>query len=135
MLFDGPRDVAQDLAGLSTGDFDFAGFVLDKVELHECNYNWKTFIEVYLEDYHVGPFHPGLGQFVTCEDLTWQFADWTSVQTVGINNRLAKPGVEDVCSGTRRCSSTTAARRRRTARSGSPTTRTSWSSGTRTCWW
>jgi phenylpropionate dioxygenase-like ring-hydroxylating dioxygenase large terminal subunit len=29
------------------------------VELHECNYNWKTFIEVYLEDYHVGPFHPG----------------------------------------------------------------------------
>jgi choline monooxygenase len=37
--------------------------VLDHVELHECNYNWKTFIEVYLEDYHVGPFHPGLGSF------------------------------------------------------------------------
>jgi choline monooxygenase len=37
----------------------FSGFVLDKVEMHECNYNWKTFIEVYLEDYHVGPFHPG----------------------------------------------------------------------------
>jgi phenylpropionate dioxygenase-like ring-hydroxylating dioxygenase large terminal subunit len=92
MLFDGPRDVAQDLAALSTGDFDFSGFVLDKVELHECNYNWKTFIEVYLEDYHVGPFHPGLGQFVTCEDLRWQFAEWASLQTVGINNRLAKPG-------------------------------------------
>ena len=40
---------------------------------HECDYNWKTFIEVYLEDYHVGPFHPGLGHFVTCEDLRWEF--------------------------------------------------------------
>ena len=40
------------------------------------NYNWKTFIEVYLEDYHVGPFHPGLGQFVTCDDLSWEFGDW-----------------------------------------------------------
>ena len=30
--------------------------------VHECDYNWKTFIEVYLEDYHVGPFHPGPGQ-------------------------------------------------------------------------
>jgi choline monooxygenase len=35
--------------------------VYEKAVLHECNYNWKTFIEVYLEDYHVGPFHPGLG--------------------------------------------------------------------------
>jgi phenylpropionate dioxygenase-like ring-hydroxylating dioxygenase large terminal subunit len=66
--------------------------MLDRVELHRVNYNWKSFIEVYLEDYHVGPFHPGLGQFVTCEDLAWEFGDWYSVQTVGLNNRLAKPG-------------------------------------------
>lgn len=94
MLFDGARDVARDLAGLSTAPFDFAGYVLDKVELHECSYNWKSFIEVYLEDYHVGPFHPGLGQFVTCDDLEWEFAPWASVQTVGINNKLAKPGTK-----------------------------------------
>jgi choline monooxygenase len=56
--------------------------------MHECNYNWKTFVEVYLEDYHVGPFHPGLGSFVTCEDLRWQFRKNYSVQTVG----LAKQG-------------------------------------------
>ena len=42
--------------------FRFSGYKLDKVEIHECNYNWKTFIEVYLEDYHVVPFHPGPGQ-------------------------------------------------------------------------
>ena len=60
--------------------------------MHECDYNWKTFIEVYLEDYHVGPFHPGLGQFVTCDDLRWEFGPRHSVQTVGANNELAKAG-------------------------------------------
>jgi phenylpropionate dioxygenase-like ring-hydroxylating dioxygenase large terminal subunit len=94
LLFDGPRDVAADLAGLTTQKLDFSGHVLDHVELHACNYNWKTFIEVYLEDYHVGPFHPGLGQFVTCDDLKWEFADWASVQFVGVNNGLARPGTK-----------------------------------------
>ena len=85
------RDVAADLAGMGPrAALDFDGFVLDKVVMHECNYNWKTFIEVYLEDYHVGPFHPGLGKFVTCDDLRWQFADNYSVQTVGVGAQLAR---------------------------------------------
>ncbi len=90
---DGGRSVASDLAGLGPiADFDFSGYVLDHVQRHECDYNWKTFIEVYLEDYHVAPFHPGLGQFVTCEDLRWEFGPQYSVQTVGPKNELAKPG-------------------------------------------
>lgn len=92
LLFRGPRSATEDLAGMKVApEFDFSGYKLDRVEIHECNYNWKTFIEVYLEDYHVGPFHPGLGSFVTCDDLTWQFDDWYSVQRVGITS-LAKPG-------------------------------------------
>jgi choline monooxygenase len=87
------RNVAADLAGMGPlADLDFSGHVLDHVELHECNYNWKTFIEVYLEDYHVGPFHPGLGSFVSCEDLRWEFKERYSVQTVGVANRLGKAG-------------------------------------------
>jgi choline monooxygenase len=66
--------------------------VFDRAVLHECDYNWKTFIEVYLEDYHVGPFHPGLGGFVTCQDLRWEFGPHHSVQTVGINGALGRPG-------------------------------------------
>jgi choline monooxygenase len=86
-------DVAAQLANMGPrADLDFSGYVLDKVEMHECNYNWKTFIEVYLEDYHVGPFHPGLGSFVTCDDLRWEFKDNYSVQTVGMANRLGKAG-------------------------------------------
>ena len=87
------RDVARDLADMGPRSaLDFNGYVLDRVEMHECNYNWKTFIEVYLEDYHVGPFHPGLGQFVTCDDLRWEFKENFSVQTVGVANRLGKAG-------------------------------------------
>ncbi|WP_085314529.1 aromatic ring-hydroxylating oxygenase subunit alpha [Derxia lacustris] len=72
--------------------FDFTGYRLDHVEMHECNYNWKTFIEVYLEDYHVVPFHPGLGKFVNCGNLAWEFGKHFSVQTVGLLDSLGKPG-------------------------------------------
>ena len=94
LLFeDNGRDIEADLAGMGPrAQLDFSGFVLDHVELHECNYNWKTFIEVYLEDYHVGPFHPGLGHFVTCDDLRWEFAREYSVQTVGVSSAFDRPG-------------------------------------------
>lgn len=95
LLFDGTRDIARDLDGISVAkDFDFSGYMLDRVEVHDVSYNWKSFIEVYLEDYHVGPFHPGLGRFVTTDNLRWQFAERYSVQTVGVNNALAKPGTK-----------------------------------------
>jgi phenylpropionate dioxygenase-like ring-hydroxylating dioxygenase large terminal subunit len=79
------RSIGEELAGLACAtDLDFDGYVFDRAHLHECDYNWKTFIEVYLEDYHVAPFHPGLGNFVTCEDLRWEMGREYSVQTVGI---------------------------------------------------
>jgi phenylpropionate dioxygenase-like ring-hydroxylating dioxygenase large terminal subunit len=88
-----PRDVAAELARIGPArELDFTGYVFDSVKLHECDYNWKTFIEVYLEDYHVGPFHPGLGGFVSCDDLKWEFGANYSVQTVGVANELARPG-------------------------------------------
>ncbi len=98
LLFEGgarrrdvPRELV-DLAAPTQGLLDFGGFVHERSVLHECNYNWKTFIEVYLEDYHVGPFHPGLGQFVTCDDLRWEFGRQHSVQTVGVHQALDRPG-------------------------------------------
>ena len=95
MLFEGPRDIAADLGRLGcVKDLDFSGHVLNKVEVTEYNFNWKTFIEVYLEDYHVEPFHPGLGTFVDCDKLEWEFGHWYSVQTVGVNNGLTRPGTD-----------------------------------------
>jgi len=94
LLFeDNGRDIAADLAGMAPQPLlDFSGYVFDRAVVHECDYNWKTFIEVYLEDYHVGPFHPGLGSFVTCNDLSWEFGAHHSVQTVGVHQALARPG-------------------------------------------
>ena len=92
LLFDDRgRDVRAALRDCSvTAALDFGGHVLDRVEMHECDYNWKTFIEVYLEDYHVGPFHPGLGNFVSCDDLRWDMGAEYSVQTVGVASSMGK---------------------------------------------
>ena len=84
LLFDSQRDIAKDLKNLGCAqDFDFTDYQLHRVQVDDYNFNWKTFIETYLEDYHVGPFHPGLNQFVDCNDLTWEFGEHYSVQTVG----------------------------------------------------
>ena len=89
----GKRQVATELGAIgAAADLDFSGYQFHSAVVHECAYNWKTFIEVYLEDYHVGPFHPGLGQFVECDDLSWEFGAHHSVQTVGVRNALERPG-------------------------------------------
>ena len=95
LLFSGRRNVVRDLATLGvTKDLDFSGFLMDRIEIDEYACNWKTFIEVYLEDYHVQPFHPGLGNFVNVSDLKWEFGEWYSVQTCGVNRELSNPGSE-----------------------------------------
>jgi choline monooxygenase len=89
----GDRHAGRELSALlGRPEFDLSDYVLDRVETHVCHYNWKTFIEVYLEDYHVGPFHPGLGRFVTCDDLSWEFGDFYSLQKVGVHQDLEHPG-------------------------------------------
>ena len=89
----GFADLVTDLNSMRLGKyFNFNGYVFHSRREHVCNYNWKTFIEVYLDDYHVVPFHLGLGNFVDCNNLDWQFGSWYSVQSVGVNNRLQTPG-------------------------------------------
>ncbi|WP_288841638.1 aromatic ring-hydroxylating dioxygenase subunit alpha [uncultured Deefgea sp.] len=93
MLFESGRDIERDLKNLGVReDLDFSQYVFHSVTIDEYQGNWKTFIEVYLEDYHVVPFHPGLGRFVDCNQLKWEFGDWYSVQTVGVHHDLARPG-------------------------------------------
>ena len=81
---DNKNDIAKELSTMGVAeDFDFTDYLLDKVNIEHYSFNWKTFIEVYLEDYHVGPFHPGLNQFVDCNELKWDFGTNFSAQTVG----------------------------------------------------
>ena len=145
MVFDTPasgRDVAGDLARASAR----ARARLRRLRastastLHECDYNWKTFIEVYLEDYHVGPFHPGprpaSSPATTCAGSS---APHHSVQTVGVEERAGQAGLARLPQVARRRAAPTArALDDAVPRHGAiwltyyPSDR--WSSGTRTCW-
>jgi choline monooxygenase len=93
LLFAGPRDPRRDLAAMTTaGDFDFTGYVLDRVETTDYHCNWKTFVEVYLEVYHVDFFHAGLGNFANCDGFQIDAGEHYSVQVVPAKNGLAAPG-------------------------------------------
>jgi len=54
--------------------------------------NWKTFVETYLEVYHVNPFHPGLGNFADCENFSVDYGDEYSIQIVPAKAGLERPG-------------------------------------------
>ncbi len=61
---------------------NFEAYKLNNIKIDHYDFNWKTFIEVYLEDYHVWAFHPGLNNLVNCDDLTWEFKSFSSIQKV-----------------------------------------------------
>ncbi|MDR0250877.1 MAG: aromatic ring-hydroxylating dioxygenase subunit alpha [Burkholderiales bacterium] len=94
LLFeDNGRDIANDLRPLEVeSHIDFSGYRYHSTHIDEYEGNWKTFIEVYLEDYHVRPFHPGLSHFVDCDALEWRFGEWCSAQLIGVFRELGKHG-------------------------------------------
>ena len=52
LLFDGPANPVVDLAALSAQSrksLDFSGYEFDRTVVHACDYNWKTFREVFAE--------------------------------------------------------------------------------------
>jgi phenylpropionate dioxygenase-like ring-hydroxylating dioxygenase large terminal subunit len=92
LLFAGPAEPARGLAGMDTSDWDFSGYVLDRVTIDEYDGNWKTFIEAYLEVYHVEPYHPGLGNFADCSQWHVNYGNEWSVQVAQAKAGLGKPG-------------------------------------------
>jgi choline monooxygenase len=84
------NELADDLARIETaldarevGDWlDFDGWSI--VESHEDTYrgDWKVFLEVFGDCYHVPPYHPGLASFVDCDTLEWVFGESAHVQIV-----------------------------------------------------
>ena len=44
--------------------------------------DWKIFMEIYFDDYHVEPFHPGLSSWADCDQLSWIFENFAQVQLV-----------------------------------------------------
>ncbi len=89
LLFAGPRDPVADLADFPlAADYDYSNYVFDKVIVDECPFNWKTFLEIFLELYHVEAMHPGLQKWVDAGNYEWGFGDRWSYQILGIKDGL-----------------------------------------------
>jgi choline monooxygenase len=70
LLFAGPRKIGDELPPLAGWTELAAGdYVLDRVDEEEHDLNWKAYLEVYLEDYHIGTVHPGFRAFIDPADL------------------------------------------------------------------
>ena len=65
---------------------------LDRIDITDYACNWKTFMEVYLEVYHVDFLHAGLGNFTDIGNFRFEHGERTSVQVVSAKNSLATPG-------------------------------------------
>jgi choline monooxygenase len=89
LLFAGPRDAAADLADFPLAtDYDYSNYVFDRAIIDECPFNWKTFLEIFLELYHVEAMHPGLQKWVDSGNYEWGFGDRWSYQILGIKDGL-----------------------------------------------
>ncbi len=90
LVLAGPAAVERDLHGWADGGlFGFDGHTFHSSIEMECRQNWKTFVEVYLDLYHVAPFHPGLAGLVSCDELRWTAGEFYSVQTVGMRKDIS----------------------------------------------
>lgn len=88
LLFDG-RTPEIDLKSAGVDQYvNFDKYFFHSSTTTEYNFNWKTFSEVYLENYHVFGMHPGLRDFVNPTDLEWVTGKDFSLQKVGINTAL-----------------------------------------------
>ncbi len=97
LLFAGdldPSPISFDNQLVTVNDLNFTDYVYSNSVSFTHNFNWKVFIDNYLDDYHVRPFHPGLRNLVDCNQIEWLFGKNYSNQKVGIQRNLFKKGPE-----------------------------------------
>lgn len=89
LLFAGPHDADADLSDFPlVSDYNYRDYVFEKTVIEECPFNWKAFLEIYLELYHVEAMHPGLQKWVDPDNYEWGFGDRWSYQILGIKDEL-----------------------------------------------
>ena len=89
LLFAGPADAAAAMKDFPlAADYDFSGYVFDRMIVDECPFNWKTFLEIFLELYHVETTHPGLQRWVDAGNYEWGFGKNWSYQILGVKDEL-----------------------------------------------
>jgi len=67
--------------------FNMDNYVHTKTTTMTVKSSWQIFMEVYLDLYHVRPYHLGLGNFVDIDQFQWHFGDQWSIQEVMLNKK------------------------------------------------
>jgi len=89
----------EDLAGFaSADDFDFSGYMLDRVEIMGLTRTGKPSSRC-TSRLSRDSYTPDWGNFVTCDDLKWH-CGYLSAQVVGVKDGFAKTGSRLTPSGT-----------------------------------
>lgn len=79
-LFD---DTFAALGRLDWLDFDDWALVGTEDEVYDGD--WKAFMEVYGDCYHVPPYHAGLASFADCDSLEWTFGEAMHLQVLNLS--------------------------------------------------
>lgn len=66
---------------------ELKNYVHTKTEIMTVKSSWEIFMEVYLDLYHVRPYHSGLGNFVDMDNFQWHFDNRWSIQEVMLNKK------------------------------------------------
>jgi len=67
---------------------DFSNYNYHETITTKYDFNWKSFMELYLELYHVKPVHPGLGNYVDAKNFEWEIHPNWSSQIMKFNPQL-----------------------------------------------
>jgi choline monooxygenase len=70
--------------------FNTDNYVHTNTEVANLDSSWQVFMEIYLDLYHVEPFHPGLGNFIDMNSYKWYFGNNWSLQECPITTRLGQ---------------------------------------------
>lgn len=83
-LSDGAPNFAEWIAPLDKrlGDTDWSDHVVSLRRRHELGCNWKTYVENYLEGYHVPEVHPGLDAEVVASQYTAEMDGQVAIHSV-----------------------------------------------------
>lgn len=91
MLFHTHRDISYDMALLGHSGYfnprllDMNNYVYIGSDTPiNYEFSWEKFIKVYLDLYHVAPYHPNtFAQIINCHDFKWELGERYSMQIAG----------------------------------------------------
>lgn len=93
LLFRGNNKIEEDaLDAKKINEFDFSDYVFTKSCYQYYSFNWKIFMEIFLDNYHIAFLHHGLRRLIDLRQLEWTIHDTYSIQNVPIQSDLTKSG-------------------------------------------